>query len=158
MSVVCGSSGSGRCNGNPVLEADPNEPHEVRCCSDSDKGSGWKQHPNCIAAGFLNVWGESEINGECNRAKTYIEAVDICEAVNARLCSKEELLADCPRGTGCQFDKEYNWSSTPWTAAIGGEPLAIGGESPFMTSTGATAGFDSMSTTAETFVTTEISE
>ena len=157
MTVVCGSTGNANCNGNPVLEADPNDIHEVRCCSETRLGTGWKQHANCVAAGF-DTWGESEINGVCNRAKTYIEAESICAAAGARLCSKEELLNDCPRGTGCQFDKEYNWSSTPWTAAIGGEPLAIGGESPFMTSTGATAGFDSMSTTADTFVTTEISE
>ena len=156
MSIVCGSTGSGACNGTPVLEADPNEPHEVRCCSDSSLGNGWKQHANCIAAGF-NVWGESEINGVCNSAKTYAEAVSICASAGARLCSKEELLADCPRGTGCQFDSEYNWSSSPYVAPIGGEPLAIGGGPPFMTSTGATEGFD-MSTTADTFVTTEISE
>ena len=114
-SVVCGSTGNANCNGNPVLEADPNELHEVRCCSETSLGSGWKQHPNCIAEGF-NVWGESNINGVCNSAKTYFEAVDICAAVNARLCSKEELLADCPRGTGCSFDKEYNWSSSAFVA------------------------------------------
>ena len=79
---------------------DPNDLHEVRCCSDTNLGSGWKQHPNCIAAGFTNVWGESDINGVCNSAKTLVEAVDVCDAVGARLCSKEELLADCPRGTG----------------------------------------------------------
>jgi hypothetical protein len=155
MSVVCGSSGSGACNNKPVLEADPNELHEVRCCSDTSLGNGWKQHTNCLTAGF-DAWGESEINGVCNSAKTYTEAVNICGAVGARLCSKEELLADCPRGTGCNFDREYNWSSSAYTAPIGGEPLAIGGPA-FTTSTGATAGFD-MSTTTETFVTTESSE
>ena len=100
QSVVCGSTAAGACRNNPVLEADPNDLHEVRCCSDTNLGSGWIQHPNCIAAGFTNVWGESDINGVCNSAKTLVEAVDICDAVGARLCSKEELLADCPRGTG----------------------------------------------------------
>jgi hypothetical protein len=99
MSVVCGSTAASACKNDPVREADPNQLHEVRCCSDTSLGNGWKQHANCQAAGF-GTWGESDISGVCNRAKTYNEAVDICEAVGARLCTEEELLADCARGTG----------------------------------------------------------
>jgi hypothetical protein len=122
--VVCGSTAASACKNDPVREADPNQLHEVRCCSDTSLGNGWKQHANCQAAGF-GTWGESDISGVCNRAKTYNEAVDICEAVGARLCTEEELLADCARGTGCGFDREYNWSSSTYTASIGEQPLAI---------------------------------
>ena len=90
-------------------EADPSELHKVRCCvNDSLRsavtnlgtaGTGWNQHPNCAAEGF-DTWGESDPAGVCNPSKTHAEAVEICSAAGARLCSKEELLADCTRGTG----------------------------------------------------------
>ena len=88
------------------------EQHEVRCCSDVYLGSGWKRHVNCANAGY-NVWGESEINGVCKNAATYDEARDLCLEMNSRLCTKEELLADCTRGTGCGHDADMIWSSTP---------------------------------------------
>ena len=94
MAVVCGSTASAACNGNPVLESDPNELHEVRCCSDTNLGGGWMKKSGC------NVWGESDPAGVCNSEKTFDEAFEICNAVGARLCTKEELLADCTRGTG----------------------------------------------------------
>lgn len=95
--TVCGSSGSSTCAGK-TLEAAIHEQHEVRCCSDTNLGSGWNQHTNCINAGYTSVWGETDINGVCHSSKTFDEAVAICANVGARLCSKEELLADCSRG------------------------------------------------------------
>ena len=92
-----------------VQEADPSELHKVRCCVDDSlrsgvtalgtSGTGWNQHANCAAAGF-DTWGESDPAGVCNPSKTHAEAVEICAAAGARLCTKEELLADCARGTG----------------------------------------------------------
>ena len=92
-----------------VQEADPSELHKVRCCVDDSlrsgvtalgtSGLGWNQHANCAAAGF-DTWGESDPAGVCNPSKTHAEAVEICSAAGARLCSKEELLADCAQGTG----------------------------------------------------------
>ena len=112
--VVCGSSSNGACNVNPSLPSDPEEAHEVRCCSDTDLGSPWKQHANCP----FNVWAESPEIGDpavCQAAKTYDQANQICSDVGARLCTEQELLNDCARGTGCSFDKEYNWSNTTYT-------------------------------------------
>lgn len=93
-------------------EADPSELHEVRCCVDDSQrggvtdlgtsGNGWIQHANCQAAGF-DTWGESDPAGVCNPSKTYSEAVEICSAVGARLCTKDELLADCPQGKSSSF-------------------------------------------------------
>ena len=111
--VVCGSSSSGACNVNPSLPSDPEELHEVRCCSNTFLDSGWKQHADCP----FNVWAESPEIGDpavCQAAKTYDQANQICSDVGARLCTEQELLNDCARGTGCSFDKEYNWSSTPY--------------------------------------------
>jgi len=110
MYLACGASSAG-CSGLTQV-AQTFEQHEVRCCSDVYLGSGWKRHVNCANAGY-NVWGESEINGVCKNAATYDEAHDLCLEMNSRLCTKEELLADCTRGTGCGHDADMIWSSTP---------------------------------------------
>lgn len=108
--IACGASSTG-CSGQTQV-AQTFEQHEVRCCSEVYLGSGWKRHVNCANAGY-NVWGESEINGVCKNAATYDEAHDLCLEMNSRLCTKEELLADCTRGTGCGHDADMIWSSTP---------------------------------------------
>lgn len=48
--------------------------------------------------------------------------------------------------SGCNFDREYNWSSSIYTASIGEQPLAIVGPD-FVTTTSATVGFDVVTTT-----------
>ena len=101
-SIVCGSSAASACRDNPVIEASPNELHEVRCCS-SVSLPGWRQHNNCN----FNVWAESDPEGVCHASKTYAEAEELCDGFGGRLCTKEEILSDCTRGTGCSFDKEY---------------------------------------------------
>ncbi|KAL7528166.1 hypothetical protein ACHAXR_002302 [Thalassiosira sp. AJA248-18] len=108
--AVCGST-SGGCNDNPILGEDETELHEVRCCADTYLGTGWLKKTGCA------VWGESEINGDavCHASKTWAEAADLCSGVNARLCTEQELLGDCTRGTGCGYDGQHNWSSTPFT-------------------------------------------
>jgi len=42
---------------------------------------------------------------------TYSEAVAICEAEGARLCSVTEVESDCTRGSGCLLDAELIWTS-----------------------------------------------
>ncbi|KAL7533705.1 hypothetical protein ACHAXR_008213 [Thalassiosira sp. AJA248-18] len=103
------------CASNPVLIEDETELHDVRCCADTNLGTGWKKNTGCA------VWGESEINGDavCHASKTWSEAADLCPSANARLCTKQELLDDCARGTGCNFDGQHNWSSTLFTPCTG---------------------------------------
>ena len=82
----------------------------------SEALTGWTKNKRCP----YNVWGESVLkavpdapgNG-CYHAETYESASDICKANNGRLCTKEELLGDCSRGTGCIHDNDLIWSSTP---------------------------------------------
>ena len=78
------------------MKADIEELHEVRCCTESlvniTGGDNWNKRSGC------DVWGESHFNGVCHAEKTFAEAVDICSNVGARLCTKEELENDCPRG------------------------------------------------------------
>ena len=97
--------------------ANPNEINEVGCCS-SVAMPGWAPNP-------VDVFGESECWGErdgtvgpggtagCNHGATYTEAVDFCHAMGARLCTAQEMSAGCTRNTGCGFDSDLIWTSTP---------------------------------------------
>ena len=108
--LACGGSNKG-CAGQ-TLEAQKDESHEVRCCADTYLGSGWVQQATCVAAGF-NVWGESEISGVgCVNGATHDQATQMCDSMQARLCTADELLADCTRGSGCNHDSDMIWSST----------------------------------------------
>ncbi|KAL7548652.1 hypothetical protein ACHAWF_011924 [Thalassiosira exigua] len=116
--VACGSTAN-ECTAPYVKGADPSELHEVRCCSDVAK-SGWVQEASCAEALGRDVWGQSNGSlGTCNAAKTYAEAEVICLAGDARLCTVEEVRADCTRGSGCQFDWENVWTSDNVATAAG---------------------------------------
>lgn len=79
----------------------------MRCCSDTKLGAGWKKNAGC------DVWGKSIINGHCHAFETFEVAEAKCASINARLCTEDEMTSDCTKGTGCQFDFEMIWTSTP---------------------------------------------
>jgi hypothetical protein len=99
--LACG--GSHVCKKDPV-SADNDEKHEVRCCSDTRKGT-WVKNSQC------SVWGESDLP-RCIHAATYQEAEAHCANNGARLCTQYELQNDCTRGSGCSHDYDMIWSST----------------------------------------------
>jgi hypothetical protein len=103
--TACG--GSHRCKSPPTPEHDSSL-HEVRCCSDKAH-KRYNKRPGC------SVWGESlDINQiRCIHSATWQQAYDHCAADGARLCTAEELAADCTRGSGCQHDADMIWSLTP---------------------------------------------
>ena len=114
--LACGSSDhwNGDCGGQTAA-ADTAERHEVRCCKDSvtkPEGGTWNQYAGRGAI-CANVWGESEdSSGTCQHALHYGEALAMCADLGGRLCTAEELLAECTRGSGCQHDQDMIWSST----------------------------------------------
>ena len=75
--------------------------HAVRCCSDTAV-AGWSKKNGC------SVWGASP---GCADDKTYAEASAHCTAAGGRLCTHDELEADCTAGTGCSFDSKDIWSA-----------------------------------------------
>lgn len=113
--LACGGTGGVVYEHCAVAEevAQDNEVHEVRCCADSPLTGFTYKFATCAAQVGRKVWGESIIGGKCHGSKTYAEAVGICKSVGSRLCTKEELLADCTSETGCMFNHEMIWSSTP---------------------------------------------
>jgi len=104
-SIVCGSTASSTCNDNPVIEASPNESHEVRCCREGALGNWNRRYNTCPS----DIWGESQLpNGVgCVHSATYAEAENYCADAGGRLCTKDELLADCTRGSGCSHDHDH---------------------------------------------------
>lgn len=107
--AVCGRSG--RCSSdepNGLHPASATSLHEVRCCSDTPI-SGWHQPPGCpYATSYL---GGPRGPG-CYDDQTHSAAAAICAENGARLCTRQELLDDCTRFTGCGHDTALIWSST----------------------------------------------
>jgi subtilisin family serine protease len=105
-------SNSAKCGTTSIL-ADDNARHEVSCCSDTEKPY-WTKRIGC------NVWSESQLgqsassSGVCYHDETYDSAVRICAQHGARLCTEDEVLADCTRGTGCNhsWGGDRIWTST----------------------------------------------
>lgn len=103
--IVCGKFG--RCGAMNSKSSYDFLKHEVRCCSDTPQGGTWKKNSGC------DVWGESDIP-TCFHAETYQKATEICEGLNARICTKKELEDNCTAGTGCNHDNDHVWSRDDW--------------------------------------------
>ena len=103
----CGHSQNSACTVNPS-EAYVDEQHAVRCCAGTNLGSDWKKHSAC------DVWAMTEFDGQCYPSETFPSAQERCAALNARLCTKDEAMSDCTEGTGCEFNAEMIWTSTPF--------------------------------------------
>ena len=101
--VRCGNAG--HCAEDEYC-ASPNDRHEVTCCSDIDLG-GWA---SCTVDGATR-YAEREAGGlECTSDATYADAEATCAAVGARLCTLEELEANCGiegRRVSCGFDSKH---------------------------------------------------
>ena len=102
--VGCGRAKFQKCSEEEHFAVE-SEQHEVRCCSETFI-EGFSQQHGC------DIYGESWVNGNCHHEKTVWEADAICASVGARLCTREELEADCARGTGCGHDRDLVWTST----------------------------------------------
>ena len=116
--LVCGASSyNTACAGNTAA-TNTAEEHKVRCCKDSTvdlSSSGWTRgSTNWTPSDSTcdNVWARSEdADGNCHTLNFW-EARAVCTDLGGRLCTSEELLADCTRGAGCQADQVMVWSST----------------------------------------------
>jgi hypothetical protein len=87
--------------------------HEVRCCSDTDIGTGAvtgalykEKFPDTCPS----IWGSSI---SCVAPATYTAAKQHCEDDGARLCTREEMRNDCTKMSGCSLDGKMIWTSSP---------------------------------------------
>jgi len=101
--IACGRNGG--CGNTGVDLLDKEDEAYVRCCSD-DHIAGWSWKQRC------RVYTESNAWGQCSGSVTFAEAESICANEGARLCTKDELVNNCARGTGCMYDKKMIWTSS----------------------------------------------
>ena len=114
--LACGVPGKCNSIGGNVVTVPKTANRAVRCCRDPSHGQGdWDYKCDSIP----NVWGQSNmdilpdgitgINNNCVAETDFAGAVETCQANNARLCTPEEMLDRCTRGTGCSFNKVHVW-------------------------------------------------
>ena len=76
------------------------ELHEVRCCKEKEfDGGGWKGNDLCIDHYDDWIRAKSKIDGEC-LVLSFLNALQTCNNVGGRLCTKPEVEASCTKGTG----------------------------------------------------------
>ena len=98
---------------------------QVRCCSDTELSTTWMKY---VQYG-CSVWGGSlqegaisgDVTTECKVDQTFAQAVALCYAAGARLCTVAELEAGCAAHTGCGFDAQLVWAgvSSPFASPVG---------------------------------------
>eukprot|EP01052_Picozoa_sp_SAG31_P033359 SAG31_NODE_3758_length_3911_cov_5.814533_1_plen_538_part_10 len=85
--------------------------------------------------GLLNSGGGNQCNGGSAAGGEDIahdgweHAAAICTSIGSRLCTVEELQNDETRGTGCQHDREWVWSSEPCDSNVVSSYLVAAGAS-----------------------------
>eukprot|EP00457_Paulinella_chromatophora_P001518 gb/GEZN01001520.1/.p1 GENE.gb/GEZN01001520.1/~~gb/GEZN01001520.1/.p1 ORF type:complete len:866 (-),score=115.45 gb/GEZN01001520.1/:257-2854(-) len=86
----------------------------TRCCYDGPcSESGWTDN----GLGDPNICGGSDEAGQpCSGRVPWNEAEQHCNKMQGRLCSTRELERYEAMGTGCLYDIELVWSSTPCEA------------------------------------------
>ena len=95
--------------GNEVT-ASVNDQHAVQCVV-VPRINQLAGHTSTSALALL-VYGESDVP-QCYGSATFSEAVDICSAyAGGRLCSRDEMLDRCTRGTGCGFNNVLVWDAS----------------------------------------------
>lgn len=112
---VCGAA-DGTCADTEILiDTASGRGGDVRCCSDTFLSGftqyEWARQDGKTTLACPGVWAESRISGFCHENVTFCEAKSICESAGARLCTRDEVLNNCARSTGCGFDHRMIWTS-----------------------------------------------
>jgi len=101
-----------RCSSGTQSAMD-DEVRAVRCVSDQPI-SGWTNalvESGC-ADRWQSLWFESDVWGEC-KTLNFDDATAFCASMNARLPTLSEAEDGCVASSGCNFDLESIWTSTP---------------------------------------------
>ena len=128
VGVGKGGSAAGRKCKNPI------KAYPVRCCSDVDLGAvtaapstTTTTHPflsnrkDCATLGWQvtgNMCGASDKAfkdgaDKCFTSLNHPDAERKCLKLGGRMCSQADVEAGVGKSTGCKFDREFVWTSTP---------------------------------------------
>lgn len=125
--IACSSQDGITSCGLQQRSAYNDEEHEVACCSDQPQGAFVKLSSVCPYASRQGAplvcstdypWANSKECGtgseaQCNHNATFAQAMRFCAQAGSRLCTLEEILNQCTKGTGCAHDIDLVWTATP---------------------------------------------
>jgi len=94
----------------------------LQCCSQDGSKADRKPFNGCNKDKSGHVW---------DGGMTWLTANGICKDAGQRLCTDAEVFSEIGGYTGCNFDNQYVWTSTPWAevpeAARAGENYKTNG-------------------------------
>merc|ERR1712013_331242 len=101
------------CSGSSCGMADNGKP--IECAfDDATKGSTMGDtNTDNIAVQCCAIDGSSADRPGCVEGVTFYEAEAHCASEGLRLCTKDEVLTDMGKSTGCGFSDDHVWTSTP---------------------------------------------
>jgi len=116
--VVCGRGvreGLKRCGEGGMDERHVDDLHEVRCCKDGEGAGGGWSHKCLDEEEYFDVLARTKVDwyDELCHEENFYDALEICDEAGGRLCTKEEVLNSCTKGTGCGHDNDLIWTCTP---------------------------------------------
>ncbi len=80
--------------------------YNVRCCSEH-------YFTEAQRLNGCSVWANSKnAERECSRKTNFAGAEAFCAAAGARVCTCDELLNKCAKGTGCGLNKKLVWCTS----------------------------------------------
>lgn len=84
----------------------------IRCCSHTKLNDSFTstRRPKCLP---LWVTSNDFAENQCVHSATFFDAVALCEAHGARLCTAQENLNDCTKPAKCGLNQKKVWTSTP---------------------------------------------
>ncbi len=90
----------------PGSDGDVEKKLHVRCCS--EQRFDFSQSKKCPT-----IFGGSRgIDRQCSGKVNSDDAESFCAAVGARLCTCEEILDQCAKGTGCGLNSKLVWCTS----------------------------------------------
>eukprot|EP01043_Picozoa_sp_COSAG02_P054609 COSAG02_NODE_6210_length_3724_cov_6.572690_1_plen_740_part_10 len=92
--------------------AENEKPNSAGVCAESNNGFA-NGAPACFGGSVCPRFGECLSSTPSENG--YADALATCGNIGARLCTREELLRNEARGTGCQHDAELVWTKEDCT-------------------------------------------
>jgi len=112
--IACGSGERRLRCPEDVDVADASDVHGVRCCRDCANDGPCSDIWRRKCGKFDDeVFGTSYVGTleECAHEATFYEALELCEEMEGgRLCTADEVIQGCTKGTGCGLNSEMVWT------------------------------------------------
>jgi len=97
------------------------------CQSDDNNQAAYHSNKMArnIGVGCCSMDGTSGDRPHCVNPATFEEAEALCLSKNMRLCTRRELLDGITEGTGCSFDRAYQWATDQCAVGVDAAVLTV---------------------------------